>query len=154
MAKAVTLKNTNGDELYPTTTAELVNGLDDLIDGLYYKPGDTVIWDNTNGGPSLSGYITNSNKDLRFFIPLGKRLDNVNSASLSRFHCLCRIPAGGYATGLNLTDNDLLVAASTLYYEVIKEMNGVLVLARSGTNWGVNNTPVSIEALEMTLTLS
>lgn len=156
MAKAVTLKNSNGDELYPTTIAELVNGLDDTIYSLlYYKPGDTVAWENTSGGPTLGGCITSNNKALRFFIPLGKRLDNVSSASLSRFNCLCRIPAGGYATGLDLSSGDLLAAADTIYYEVIKEMNGIYVQARSATNWAaVNNIPVTLEVLEMTLTLS
>ena len=161
MAKAVTLKNTNGDELYPTTTAELVNGLDTEIDDaladLYYKPGDVVYCSETNssGGPSLSGYLTGSNKDLRFFIPLQKRLDNISSATLTTMRCLCRLANGGYATGLNLTTQDLLAAASSIQYYVVKEMNGIYVRATATTNWGAtNNIPVSFEVLEMRLVLS
>lgn len=156
MAKAVTLKNSNGDELYPTTIAELVNGLDEkLQDVFFYKPGDTVTWSPTNGGPNISGYLTNSNKDLRFFIPLQKRLDNISSVTLNSFECLCRIPAGGYATGLGLPSGDIASLTDSLYCEVVKELGGIYVRAHSATNWAsVNNVPVSFECLGFSLTLS
>lgn len=162
MAKAVTLKNTNGDELYPTTTAELVNGLDteidDAIAGLYYKPGDVIHWSDSAayGGPSLSGYLTSSNKDIRFFIPLSKQLDNITSANLTIMHCLARVPSGGYITGLDLTNNDLITAATdSIHYTIVKEMGGILVKARATANWyATNNIPLTLEVLEMRLVLS
>ena len=162
MAKAVTLKNSNGDELYPTTIAELVNGLDteigDAVADLYYKPGDVVSWSDSAayGGPSLSGYLTSSYKDIRFFIPLSKRLDNITSANLTIMHCLARIPSGGYITGLDLTNNNLITAATdSIHYTIAKEMGGIIVRARATANWyTVNNIPLSLEVLEMRLVLS
>lgn len=72
MAKAVTLKDRDGNELYPVTSADLV------VNGNGYKPGDTV---TISRGPLL-GCITNGAGTQEWFVPLNKDLSAVNSCTV------------------------------------------------------------------------
>lgn len=72
MAKAVTLKDKDGNELYPVTSADLV------VNGNGYKPGDTV----TISRETLLGNITDNAGTQEWFVPLNKDLSAVTGCTV------------------------------------------------------------------------
>ena len=65
MAKAVTLKNNNGDELYPTTMAELVNGTlasSQIENGAVDE--SKIDWTNINYERTANGFTVKNNAKI------------------------------------------------------------------------------------------
>lgn len=147
MAKAVTLKNSNGDELYPTTIAELVNGLDEkLEDMFFYKPGDVIVY--SDGAP-VNGVLTGANGSIWLAVPAQKRLDKLTSATLTQFIAGIRCN-NAYLGGADQAN--FLNLATSVQCRIDKERNCFYVILTKSNGWGgTNNTAVSAGGSKITI---
>lgn len=114
-------------------------------DLVQYRSGATVVLNNM----IFAGLLTNTSKDIQFFIPLPKDLSNISSASLSvDTSWEVRHPSGGY----------ILATASLASFGTVsftKCSTGIFVTARKSSSTSfTNNIPLAVKAITATLKLT
>lgn len=170
MAKAVTLKNQNNEEVYPVTDISLVNGelstariadgavtsakIDEgFIDALYYKSGEVIENVNSNGVVALTGGLTTGNTDFYVTIPVAKKLDNITSATVNKMRGYARCH-GAYLTNMN-SNQDAVEQATSVVARVDANLGILYVMFHRNAGWGTtNNAAVSFQVSEYKITLS
>ena len=128
--------------------ADNLNHMDDgiynAISSLYYKTGDTY---QISGQVYLGGALTGGSKSVLFTIFLPKRLDNINSISVSGLNMAVRLTSGGYWVNGDIGDNyNISVVAYNDNY--------VSIAVESSTATGTTNTPCNVYIRSLTLAFS
>ena len=110
-----------------------------------YQKNDTINLANM----IFTGILTNTSKDIQFFIPLPKDLSNITSASLSvDTSWEVRHPSGGY-----ILSTASLASFGTVSFT--KCSTGIFVTARKSASTSfTNNIPLAVKAITATLKLS
>lgn len=183
MAKAVTLKNQNNEEVYPVTDISLVNGdiltgriadeaitedkladgavteakIDStLIDKLFYKPGDVIESERiAMGVATFSGALTGGNQYLHMAIPVAKSLANISTATINAMQGPVRGGTGGYLNNMNTDYSDIVPKCSSMTVTVNKDSNLIHAVFIRSSGWGgTNNGTYSMQAQYYKITLS
>lgn len=175
MAKAVTLKNQNNEEVYPVTDISLVNGniptgriadkavtedkiSSTFIDKLFYKPGDNISMSIEPGAGqaavlSLTGGLTTGNKDFYVSIPVAKKLDLVNGVTINSMTGYARCH-GGYLNNLNSNQN-VIAQSTAVSTRLNKDTNRIEALFTRSSGWGAtNNAAVSFQVLSYNISFN
>lgn len=127
--------------------ADNLNHMDDgiynAISSLYYKTGDTY---TIPGQLYLSGALFGSRNTVAFTIFLPKKLDNINSISVSNLNVAVRHTDGGYWANGDIADANVAVASFTNNY--------VTITIESSTASGTGNTPCNVYIRSLNLTFN
>lgn len=146
-ANIMAYKIVNGNLTYDANKdAELQKEWNKNSNAFCYQPKE--MYKITNGRITVGGSITASKSQIRFGIFTPKLLTNISSISVNNAKLAIRHVEGGY-----------LVAEEDVTKYVIAEVNGdnaiYLRYEPSSAMSGVeNNTPVSVEILELQLTFN
>lgn len=127
----------------------LESTVEDLIDHLFYKVGDTI-----TETFFVSGWITASTTEMFTSITLGKAMDNINTISISGGNFIIRTTSGGY---LDNNSSGIAYNASgyTLSYNIVDSHTIDLSLKKSSAYANVvNNTPCTGAIQNLTITFS
>ena len=125
------------------------------VDGLFYKSGD-VITETLSGtyvdgdGVMFSGFLTNSNTRIVISVNASKRLDNITTATVERFHGWVR------DNNVYLANNiDIVSASTSIRTKVHPSTNSISICFEKTGGWGgTNNTAISAVADDFSITLS
>lgn len=142
------LKSSVGINCFPKKEKSLeVNGYD-----LTFHAGESVTID----GFFVGGILTNSAKRLQFSIPLPKFIPNLNVA-VTGLKINVWITDGGYAIGSGYVTNGYdIIADNTITITATIATGNMLNLRLDKTTVfnGTNNTPISVQINELTLSFS
>ena len=142
------LKSSVGINCFPQKEKSLeVNGYD-----LTFHKGESVTID----GFFVGGILTNSAKRLQFSIPLPKFIPNLNVA-VTGLKINVWITDGGYAIGSGYVTNGYdIIADNTITITATIATGNMLNLRLDKTTVfnGTNNTPISVQINELTLSFS
>lgn len=127
-----------------------------LVDSLFYKPGDIITNSNTfaqDGDQCIfSGFLTTGNKAFCISIPVGKRLDNITSATINNMYGWARVQ-GSYLNGMDNNAN-IVPLCSAIRTSVHPETNSISVCFMHATSWGTTNNSTgsfAVSAFKITL---
>jgi hypothetical protein len=81
-----------------------------LSSNLAYNPGDKI---TLSQNTVLSGFIGSSGKNVIFFVPLNKSIDNIASIEVSCNNFYVRTPNGLRLNGVNIKDTDTYTVTTT-----------------------------------------
>ena len=142
------LKSSVGINCFPQKEKSLeVNGYD-----LTFHKGESVTID----GFFVGGILTNSAKRLQFSIPLPKFIPNLNVA-VTGLKINVWITDGGYAIGSGYVTNGYdIIADNTITITATIATGNMLNIRLDKTTVfnGTNNTPISVQINELTLSFS
>ena len=142
------LKSSVGINCFPQKEKSLeVNGYD-----LTFHAGESVTID----GFFVGGILTNSAKRLQFSIPLPKFIPNLNVA-VTGLKINVWITDGGYAIGSGYVTNGYdIIADNTITITATIATGNMLNIRLDKTTVfnGTNNTPISVQINELTLSFS
>lgn len=137
----------------------VVNGVD-ILDALFYKPGDKITIDRL----PIAGLITTSRRCVLFGVSCGKSLANITSVTCTKCIGGIRVPAGGYLESGNggTYDTNWITLASSNHFSIQATKIGDYHIQlrfdkESGYDFdnSVNNTPLTLypaeNGLEFTL---
>lgn len=133
--------NTTGE--WDNSKWDFISLIDKMSNDMYYKTGDIY---TISGQVYLGGALTSSSKSVLFTIFLPKRLDNINSISVSGLNMAVRLTSGGYWANGDIADANVTVASFTNNY--------VTITIESSTASGTNNTPCNVYIRRLTLTFN
>lgn len=148
-----TVVNNNATET-STNTTDIAN----LHDDIYYKSGDTFQWlqsehsDYELYNQITVGHITGGAQNIQFTIELPKKLDEINSITLSSLAITVRTASGGYV----FQDSELDLIGSSYTTRVYKRTGNILLIniERSSGSFGTNNSLVDVAVRNIIATFS
>ena len=122
-----------------------------LLSNIFYKKGDVI----TVTQPTyLNGYITASAQDVKFDVPVPKKLDYISSISVTRLQGAIR-GNKGYINGTSgwqvySGDSNYTITASISNSGAVS-----IILHKSSAFTNIdNNTPLAVDVGEIRMTLS
>ena len=153
MNEIKTVVNNNATET-STNTDDIAN----LHDDIYYKSGDTFQWLQSEHSSYeiynqiTVGHITGGAQNIQFTIALPKKLDNINSVTLSSLAITVRIAGGGYV----FQDDSADLIGSSYTLRVYKRSGNILFIniERSSGSFGTNNSLVDVSIRNIIATFS
>lgn len=117
----------------------------------YYQAGDTV---TVKAGVICPGDITGGTRDLRFQIPVDKKLTNITTINFTSLNIVIR-GINGYladsSSGLQIVNNSDF---SFLRKEVTSEHTILVDIQKTAAISTTNNTPITVYINSCTMTLS
>lgn len=117
-----------------------------LIDEMYYKSGDTYSISALAIG---SGYVTGGKKEIFFPWYIPKNMKNINSITINAINVTVRGVAGGYIVDHETLSN----IGGTITATKIDDKTIQIHIAKNNVmSSATNNSPVSIQLNELTLT--
>lgn len=140
----------SADSLETTDKTSLVSAINEIYDDLYFKDGDTITFSGDT--PLWTGHVTSGLRNIRFTIPVGKSLDNINSITINTMVLNIRTTSGNY-TPAGSTN---FLSGYTITPYLHKEINAISILIVSSTNFpnATNNTPCAVSPMNMSITFN
>lgn len=127
----------------------------DNVDDLFYKTGDVItetLSDTYVDGDGImfSGFLTNSNTRIVISVNASKRLDNITTATVTRFHGWVRCNNAYLANNI-----DIVSASTSIRTKVHPSTNSISICFEKTGGWGgTNNTAISAVVDDFSITLS
>lgn len=125
----------------------------DILDELFYKPGDKLSIDGTGtGGAPFTGYVTSSTTTIRFMVPTDKSLANITTIT-------CNVCTGGirgisgYVDG-SRDNTDWTSGYTITCTKATDKIVQVEVKKSSALSNVTNNTPIAYAAASFELEFS
>lgn len=147
----VDTKAGNLEDLSTNDTSNLVNAINELRDGLYYKSGDS--YQTIEQAIYVGGTVTGGTKSLNFTIPVPKSLKNITKVNINSMTLLVRTTAGAY---LNSASGGIMYGSTSgiTYNTFISSENTILIQLVSDSAYTnvTNNTPLNVAVSSLQLT--
>ena len=139
----------NANNLETINKSDLVSAINELYDGMYYKPGDSI-----TGTFQIAGYITSGTKDFYFMIYLPKSIANISSITVRGGNFNVRTTNGAYLNGGAFNYNASGISTTASIVNNVDRAITVLVRSTNAYTNVSNNTPVAGAVSGLTLEFS